>query len=180
MTDPAPGFFGKIPAAGDFVVWNLPRDFTDRWDRWFSAELRLRPDNGPLDPRTWRFGAPPGVFGAREAAGAWRMSEDRAGRRYPFVVARLAPIPDPDDPWFDGVAAVLSAAVEDVRPPAQLIERLQRLPGPSTTIAIAGPERIAFWLGGPKAQELSFADLHDLADNGLPALRAARSDAEAI
>ena len=32
------GFFGKIPTADDFVSWNLPKVFIDRWDRWMSME----------------------------------------------------------------------------------------------------------------------------------------------
>ena len=31
------GFYGKLPARGDFVRAALPRDFTDRWDAWLSA-----------------------------------------------------------------------------------------------------------------------------------------------
>ena len=50
------GFFGKIPATGDFVAANLPRTFIDRWDRWISMELRARPDeHEDLDDRVWRF-----------------------------------------------------------------------------------------------------------------------------
>ncbi|TIU19791.1 MAG: type VI secretion system-associated protein TagF, partial [Mesorhizobium sp.] len=83
------GFFGKIPATGDFVAWNLPRAFIDRWDRWMSMELRARPDVGELDPRAWRFIVQTGIFGDQPCAGAWRMSEDRVGRRYPFAIVRL-------------------------------------------------------------------------------------------
>jgi len=57
------GFFGKIPATGDFVAANLPRIFIDRWDRWMSMELLARPDEGELDSRAWRFIIQAGIFG---------------------------------------------------------------------------------------------------------------------
>lgn len=167
------GFFGKIPAAGDFITWNLPRLFTERWDRWMSMELRARPDEGELDPRVWRFNVPAGIFGEQAASGAWRMSEDRAGRRFPLVVAGLGAPPAPSDPWFDGVTAALRGAVEDFRPAGWLAEHLGSLPAPQVKGANGA---IAFWLDDWEVQELGFADIHDLADNGLPAMRAARLD----
>ncbi len=121
------GFFGKIPAAGDFVSWNLPRSFTDRWDRWFSAELLARPDEGPLDPRAWRFVVPAGVFGDQPVAGVWRMSEDRAGRRYPFVIAAVGAAPDPGDAWFEAVQAALDDAVDSFLSPDLVARRVGML-----------------------------------------------------
>ncbi|MDO9307080.1 MAG: type VI secretion system-associated protein TagF, partial [Mesorhizobium sp.] len=92
------GFFGKIPATGDFVSWNLPRVFIERWDRWMSMELRDRPETGDLNPRIWRFVVPASIFGDQPCAGAWRMSEDRVGRRYPFAIVRIGQPPDAADP----------------------------------------------------------------------------------
>ncbi len=33
------GFYGKLPARGDFVRGALPRDFTDRWDAWLNPAI---------------------------------------------------------------------------------------------------------------------------------------------
>ena len=33
------GFYGKLPARGDFVRGALPRDFTDRWDAWLAPAI---------------------------------------------------------------------------------------------------------------------------------------------
>jgi len=33
------GWFGKIPALGDFVTRHLPPSFVQPWDEWLSAEL---------------------------------------------------------------------------------------------------------------------------------------------
>src|SRR5918993_1126825 len=37
--DAMAGLFGKLPARGDFVRENLPRDFTDSWDGWWQRGL---------------------------------------------------------------------------------------------------------------------------------------------
>lgn len=176
MSPPVTGFFGKIPAAGDFVSWNLPRSFTDRWDRWFSAELLARPDEGPLDPRAWRFIVPAGVFGDQPVAGVWRMSEDRAGRRYPFVIAAVGATPDPGDAWFEVVAALTRRAVEDYLSPAPMSDHLARALVPESN----GESRcgLVFWLDDGEVQEVAFEDVHDLARRGLPELRARRLAAQ--
>ncbi|TPM52254.1 type VI secretion system-associated protein TagF [Mesorhizobium sp. B2-2-4] len=172
----APGFYGKIPATGDFVAWNLPRTFIDRWDRWMSMELLARPDEGELDSRVWRFTMQPGIFGDLPCAGAWRMSEDRVGRRYPFAIVRLGPPPEPTARWFDEIAACLNGAVEGNWSTTKLAETLALLRETSTGDASA----ITFWCDDFDVIEFSFADIHDLADNALPKLRATKPTIEDI
>jgi type VI secretion system protein ImpM len=167
------GFYGKIPATGDFVTWNLPRVFTDRWDRWMSMELRDRPDEGELDTRIWRFAIQAGIFGDQPCAGAWRMSQDRVGRRYPFAVVAIGATPAPEDPWFDQVASIVEAAIESFWPQGRLAEEIAKLPSPKE----APPsDQIVFWADDWELRELRFADIFDLADNGLPLMRAARAE----
>ncbi len=166
------GFYGKIPSAGDFVTWNLPRVFVERWDRWMSMELRDRPEQDALNPRVWRFAVSSGIFCPEPCAGAWRMSEDRVGRRYPLAVVLIGSCPDGADPWYDGVADLLSSAIEEEWPVARLQERLAGLGTPSGEGAA---DRIAFWTDEPEATALAFADIFDLADNGLPAMRTGAS-----
>jgi type VI secretion system protein ImpM len=168
------GFFGKIPAAGDFVSWNLPRAFTDRWDRWMSRDLIEHPSRGPLDPRAWRFVVPAGIFCDAPCAGVWRMSEDRAGRRYPLVIVAVGASPEPGDRWFVDAGAVIVGAVEDSWPPARIGDRLRRSPTPQ----VRPVERTLFWLDDWEVHELAFVDIHDLAENGLRAMRAPRLEAE--
>ena len=172
------GFFGKIPAAGDFVSWNLPRAFTDRWDRWMSRDLIEHPSRGPLDPRAWRFTVPAGIFCDAPAAGVWRMSEDRAGRRYPFVIARLGAPPDPGDPWFETAGRVAADAVATPWAADAIANRLGRLLEP--VVGPAGASLVLFWLDDWEVHELAFADIHDLAANGLRAMRAPRPETEEL
>ncbi|MFD2055360.1 type VI secretion system-associated protein TagF [Mesorhizobium calcicola] len=169
-TDMSIGFFGKIPATGDFVAGNLPRTFIDRWDRWMSMELLARPDEGEINPRVWRFVVQPGIFGDQPCAGVWRMSEDRVGRRYPFAIVGIGTPPDAADPWFDAVASLSTEIIDNLWSPAWISDRIGRLPIPAPSTR--SDSRIAFWLDDWEVQELVFSDIHDLAANALPAMRA--------
>lgn len=164
------GFFGKIPTVDDFVVWNLPKIFTDRWDRWMSMELKSWPGEGDFESRAWRFSVCGGIFGEQAVSGVWRMSRDRLGQRFPFVVAGLGTPPDPSDLWFEEIAAVVDGTVtrlETQHWAARQIGRLQ-----PASVREAG--RISFWLDDWEVIEVAFADIHDLAVNGLPAMRSER------
>jgi type VI secretion system protein ImpM len=111
MSDPDPaaqiraGVFGKLPARGDFVRDNLPRDFTDAWDAWWSRGLadtqsRAADDwvTSWLDAPVWRFALPPGLCGRLGVIGVWMPSVDKAGRYYPLTLAAAAPFD-----WTDGL-----------------------------------------------------------------------------
>lgn len=165
------GFFGKIPATGDFVAAGLPRAFIDRWDRWMSMELAARPDEGELDSRVWRFSVPAAIFCDQPCAGVWRMSEDRVGRRYPFAIVAVGVVPEPTDAWFDAAANLARSAVEESRNQGWIGSALVELPQPGTT---ENGGEILFWRDDWEVNELGFVDIHDLATNGLPAMRAAR------
>jgi type VI secretion system protein ImpM len=164
------GFFGKIPATGDFVAANLPRTFIDRWDRWMSMELLTRPDEGELDSRAWRFAVPAAIFCDQPCAGVWRMSEDRVGRRYPFAIVRLGPPPNPSDPWFEQITELARVAV-DHSLSTEIISR--RLAGIAPPVSSQPATTIAFWSDDWEVKEFSFVDIHDLAQSGLPAMRSA-------
>lgn len=169
------GFFGKIPATGDFVAWNLPRTFIDRWDRWMSMELRARPDEGELDSRVWRFTVPAGIFGDQSCAGTWRMSEDRVGRRYPFSIMALGPAPDMTDPWFDMIHEMTRTAVDEGWLPPIIQGKLADLVAP---VASPSQTELVFWSDDWEVKEFRFRDIHDLAVNALPAMRAAPMQTE--
>jgi type VI secretion system protein ImpM len=95
--DPWPGpagWFGKIPALGDFVSRRLPPEFIEPWDHWLSEELpaaerALGADwaesyaNAPV----WRFALMPQVLDSRHWLGVLMPSADRVGRRYPLTMA---------------------------------------------------------------------------------------------
>ena len=83
--------FGKLPAQGDFVSRGLDAGARDRIDRWLSAEMEAaRAATADFDARY--DAAPPWNFVDRAEDGSWVggalcASVDRAGRRFPLILA---------------------------------------------------------------------------------------------
>ncbi len=135
------GFYGKLPARGDFVRGALPRDFTDRWDAWLAPAIAgSRERMGEawlpafLEAPVWRFALSAGLCGVRAALGLMLPSVDRAGRYFPLTFAALygdGTAPGDDPVWLDGCEAAGRAALEQD----------------------AGPEQLGAMLGMPEATE---------------------------
>jgi type VI secretion system protein ImpM len=164
---PLTGYFGKLPSAAGFLGAALPPDFTDRWDNWYASATRTAPP-GPItyDEPAWRFVAGPGLFGPVPAAGVWRHSRDSRGQRYPFVIATLGRPLAVADPWFDVAERLLTSAVGSEITPAELADRLTRLPGPLPAPPPAAA--ILMWRDDWEVHELSFATGREFAAFGLP------------
>lgn len=123
----APGYFGKLPAAGDFVQRRLPPVFVDAWDRAFSHAVAGARDLLGGDwseawqhARGWRFLLAPGVAGGTAWAGVMLPGRDRVGRCFPMVVAVALPagaatpgVLGDGGRWFDLVAGAAGAAQRD-------------------------------------------------------------------
>ena len=165
-SDARAGLFGKLPARGDFVRENLPRDFTDIWDAWWQRGLG-ETQNLPreewlaawLEAPVWRFSLPPGLCGRNGVLGLWLPSVDKAGRYSPLTIAATA-----SGDWAPHVStmtAFLAAAeqagldaLEHDLSPTELLQRIQddfsaadaAAPAPDL---VAG--RAAWWTeGGPR------------------------------
>jgi type VI secretion system protein ImpM len=160
------GLFGKLPARGDFVRENLPRDFTDAWDAWWERGLagtRQRPREewqaSWLESPVWRFVLPPGLCGRNGVLGLWLPRVDRVGRYSPLTISAIA-----SADWAPHVGKMLSFlaaaeqagrdALEHDLPPAELLDRVRRGFFADDTPASA-PEfasgRAAWWTeGGPR------------------------------
>lgn len=128
-----PGFYGKMPATGDFVTRRLPGDFVRIWDRWLAQHIV------PLMGREeWpgstalRFLAGPDSFGA--SAGIVLQSADRVGRQFPLsVVAQLSEAPFQlarAEAWFAEIEAAAIAAQHGDLTPDELDAVLAALPVP--------------------------------------------------
>ncbi|TIT01903.1 MAG: type VI secretion system-associated protein TagF [Mesorhizobium sp.] len=128
-----PGFYGKMPATGDFVTRRLPGDFVRIWDRWLAQHLV--PLIGMESwPRTaaLRFLTGPAAFGA--SAGIILQSADSVGRKFPLSV--VAPLPDASaqlaraDEWFSRIEETAIAAQQGELTPDELDAALATLPVP--------------------------------------------------
>jgi type VI secretion system protein ImpM len=93
----AVGYFGKLPALGDFCTSGLPESFIQPWDIFCRDTLiATRTTLGDaweaawLEAPIWRFLLPAGICGPHACCGVWLASVDRVGRHYPFAVIALA------------------------------------------------------------------------------------------
>jgi type VI secretion system protein ImpM len=93
----ATGYFGKLPARGDFVTAGLPEAFIAPWDGWCREMLAASREQlgegwfaawmeGPI----WHFLIPPGACGPQAARGVVLPSADKVGRHFPFALCALA------------------------------------------------------------------------------------------
>jgi type VI secretion system protein ImpM len=129
----AAGWYGKIPALGDFASRRLPTEFTQRWDAWLARAIETSQSalgggwldaylSGPL----WRFALSPGIIDTRFWFGVLMPSVDRVGRYFPLTIAAASPLP-PSPPlaaleqWYERVS---SAALECLTAGAT-VERLE-------------------------------------------------------
>ncbi|RWB94795.1 type VI secretion system-associated protein TagF [Mesorhizobium sp.] len=128
-----PGFYGKMPATGDFVTRRLPGDFVHIWDRWLARHI-VPLIGSETWPRTTalRFLAGPASFGA--SAGIILQSADRVGRQFPLSV--VAQLPDASiqlaraDAWFAGIEEAAIAAQQGELTPDELDIAVTELPVP--------------------------------------------------
>jgi type VI secretion system protein ImpM len=107
----AAGWYGKVPATGDFVARRVPASFREAWDRWLSPALagtqerlggRWRDDF--LSMPVWRFVFSPGLLTPQAWAGLMLPSLDAVGRHYPLAIAAALPSSS-----LDLVATLLAA-----------------------------------------------------------------------
>ena len=133
---PVAGFFGKLPATGDFVWRGLPDVFRRNWDAWLTRHVApLLRDGATFPPGGLRFRLP---SGGRLAAGVILPSRDSAGRRFPLsllLIAKGELTPDQIDRWSD---AALALAPDSLRPDALWLA-LDTLPAPDPGPPPAGP-----------------------------------------
>src|SRR5690625_4357373 len=92
------GFFGKLPAHGDFIHRGLPTRCVNLWDEWLQGVIGAsREQLGEnwldiyLTSPIWRFALSPGVVDEHVWAGIFMPSVDRVGRYFPFSILARAP-----------------------------------------------------------------------------------------
>ena len=125
MSGPA-GWYGKLPALGDFAQRRLEPAFVAGWDHWLqdcvaASKQTLRTDwlEVYLTAHIWRFLLLPGVVDEQTWAGVMMPSVDRVGRYFPLTVctplvafetgaASLATL----EPWLDSLETVARSALD--------------------------------------------------------------------
>ena len=168
MSGGAPGWHGKLPSLGDFASRRLPPEFIEVWDHWLAAGLsalrQAAPDawlEGYLSSPIWRFlimpGGLPGASGQQSWTGVLMPSVDRAGRYFPFTVARpLEQLPRDSESftalhrWLRQIDDLAADALQDDWTVPQLETELERLRAP----AIGAARHVAL---RPAATSAAFA-----------------------
>ena len=152
---PTAGWFGKIPALGDFVSRRLPPEFIEPWDEWLSEELfaareKLGEDwlESYLKAPIWRFALMPGVLDDRHWFGVLMPSVDRVGRQFPLTfAASFAPESSTFENALEQWWNALSSTAMRVRDPGldadALEQALSAAQGEAPQAAPPAPSRIA-------------------------------------
>jgi type VI secretion system protein ImpM len=170
------GFYGKIPARGDFVRNGLPHAFIDPWDRWLQQGIAAsRVELGDewvaawLEAPIWSFALGPGVCGPDAVLGLWMPSVDRVGRHFPLTLAAITPAEDARDLARDNGGFLFAAeqaglaAVESDLAPEGLADRILAAaaaapadPGIDPT-AYPGGNTLWWTEGSPRVPRCAFA-----------------------
>lgn len=129
---PLAGFYGKLPARGDFVGAGLPADTVSGLDEWIAGALRgARDALGDAFNATWeraphwRFVLGPGqLHRSCAASGVWVPSVDRADRAFPLIALVLHDAVSDAREAVASLETLLLDAVEAGLPPEWLSEQI--------------------------------------------------------
>lgn len=121
------GFYGKLPAYGDFIQKRLPQDFVNLWHEWLQTGMLAAREREPenwlssyLNCPSWCFVLSAGVCGEQAVAGVTIPSVDKVGRYFNFTLACMLP-PDAEPtafaarnpPWFTALRDLALAALDE-------------------------------------------------------------------
>lgn len=162
-----PGWFGKLPALGDFASRRLSAQWLAAWDGWLQRELVGA--RQALGEDAWhslymvapvrRFWLAAGLVTHEAWLGVLMPSVDSVGRQFPFTLA--APLADghadlvdalADDDWLDAAEALARQVLD----PAFDVQALER--AIAHLAATHGERRLEAHAGTLLAQQLRQAD----------------------
>lgn len=120
------GFFGKVPAHGDFIERGLPQDFISAMDEWLRGAIAC--SQGALGEDwlstyltcpIWRFGLGEGSLQDKQWLGILCPSVDSVGRYFPLVIAtqlkkgNIFAAFQRTKPWFEAAEALAISILEN-------------------------------------------------------------------
>ena len=171
--DPIPGFFGKVPARGDFISRRLPPALQSDWENWLATLVVAARDalgnawpDAWLTAPLWHFLLGTSLSPPSGAAGVLIASADRVGRLYPFTIIGAASNALSSDrlvlnDWARSAEALTLSALEDDFDPEALDAALVELGSPPAVAGVAratGDWPLAFDGDWPNEDADVFAD----------------------
>ena len=125
--DPQPGFFGKLPARGDFVGRRLDQAFRTGFDEWLQKSITTSKRQlgaawmpAYLNTPIWRFVLGPNLCGTVPSLGVMMPSVDKVGRYFPLVLGVQLPgcltpgtVFQTARAWFDGAEQLILTTLDD-------------------------------------------------------------------
>ncbi|MGH7119647.1 MAG: type VI secretion system-associated protein TagF [Acetobacteraceae bacterium] len=146
------GFYGKLPARGDFVRCGLAGSFISAWDAWAQIVLtgsrKIMGDAWVpawLEAPVWRFALPGGLCGSTTVAGLFMPSVDRVGRFFPLCFgcleagATAGAAAEKAGGWLAGAEEAGRAALSEDLAPEEVIARIA---APRDVVAISEELRL--------------------------------------
>lgn len=134
------GWYGKLPATGDFVQYRLAEPVISSWSHWLQSGLldwhsHHASSADFLRAPAWNFILPATLGLQRVQLGVLVPSQDRVGRAWPLLATQSFPL-DGWHPaqlsmagdWFNGLASSLRDAVAQQFSPQQLTDALSEVP----------------------------------------------------
>ncbi len=126
MVEQTPGYYGKMPAYGDFVTRRLARSFVEPWDVWLQACISTSRDQlgdswlqSYLVSPIWRFVLSEGICGNNAWFGLIMPSVDRVGRHFPLTLAMSVEanhsvicVANNEEQWFANAEEVALSALD--------------------------------------------------------------------
>ncbi len=125
------GWYGKLPATGDFVSRRLPSEFVAAWDGFLGDAIAGSKSllgeawlEHYLASPIWQFVAFPPLCGPGAWVGLMMPSVDRVGRYFPLTIcSRLGAVPDTldgADTLLDWLSTLEGAALGALNPDASI------------------------------------------------------------
>lgn len=169
------GYYGKLPAHGDFVRSRADVAFVAAWDGWLqqgfaasratlAADWESAYQNAPI----WRFCFGPNICGRDPMIGVMMPSQDRVGRRFPLTVFHpvprsVSPMALDMEPFMTKLEDIALLTLTEQSDKSHLSARLDTLVLPDLAVD-EGSKQMSYWLsiffgGAPRRDIRTFKGL---------------------